>query len=102
MCAGAAPELRFSAAQKVIAAAFDQAAARDPGHLRDWIVLVDGARHQLDLIQAEAARRGHAVHIVLDIVHVLEKLWAASRCFHTATDPDAEDCAQGNAQNKGR
>ncbi|MFI0716530.1 hypothetical protein ACH4SK_39300 [Streptomyces inhibens] len=28
--------------------------------------------------------------IVLDIVHVIEKLWAASRCFHTATDPAAE------------
>ncbi|MDO0930311.1 hypothetical protein QQY66_00755 [Streptomyces sp. DG2A-72] len=30
-----------------------------------------------------------AIHVVLDIVHVIEKLWAASRCFHTATDPDA-------------
>ncbi len=29
--------------QQVIADAFAQAEARDPGHLRDWTVLVDGA-----------------------------------------------------------
>jgi hypothetical protein len=45
----------------------------------------------MELIQTEAARRGVTIHIVLDIVHVIEKLWAASRCFHTATDPAAED-----------
>lgn len=76
---------------QVIARAFDQAQARDPEHRRDWIVLVDGARHQLDLVQAEAAGRSIKIHIVLDIVHVLEKLWTAARCFHTAADPDAED-----------
>ncbi|MEU3616369.1 hypothetical protein ABZ725_29215 [Streptomyces sp. NPDC006872] len=76
---------------QVIAAAFDQAEARDPQHHRCWVVLVDGAAHQLELIQAEAARRNITIHIVLDIVHVLEKSWAAARCFHTATDPAAED-----------
>lgn len=75
----------------VIAAAFDQAEARDPQHRRCWVVLVDGARHQLDLIQVEAERRGVSIHIVLDLVHVIEKLWAASRCFHAPADPAAED-----------
>nr|WP_240045083.1 FAD-dependent oxidoreductase [Streptomyces alboflavus] len=28
---------------------------------------------------------------VLDLVHVIEKLWAASRCFHAPADADAED-----------
>jgi hypothetical protein len=45
-------------ADHVIAAAFDQAEARDPQHRRCWVVLVDGAEHQLELIHAEAARRG--------------------------------------------
>ncbi|MFB8180988.1 hypothetical protein ACFC8N_34140 [Streptomyces sp. NPDC055966] len=27
------------------------------------------------------------VGIVLDTVHAIDKLWAAARCFHTATDP---------------
>ncbi|MFJ2240929.1 hypothetical protein [Streptomyces sp. NPDC087859] len=75
---------------RVIAAAFDEAEARDPQHRRCWMVLVDGAAHQVELIHAEAARRGVTIHVVLDIVHVIEKLWAASRCFHTATDPAAE------------
>ncbi|MGD0068305.1 MAG: hypothetical protein ABSB76_33355 [Streptosporangiaceae bacterium] len=56
----------------MIAAAFDEAAARDPQHLRTWVVLVDGAEHQLSLIRSEAARRGITVHIVIDIVRVLE------------------------------
>ncbi|MER6958513.1 ISKra4 family transposase [Streptomyces sp. NPDC000618] len=78
-------------ADQVIAAAFDQAEARDPQHHRCWVVLVDGTAHQLELIQAEAARRNNTIHIVLDIVHVLEKSWAVARCFQPATDLAAED-----------
>ena len=76
---------------EVIAAAFDEAGARDPQHLRTWVVLVDGAEHQLSLIRSEAARRGITVHIVIDIVHVLEYLWGAAWSLHPAADPAAED-----------
>ena len=65
-------------AGEVIAAAFGQAEARDPGHLRTWVVLMDGDRHQIELIEAEAARRKAAIHLVIDLVHVLEHLWAAA------------------------
>jgi hypothetical protein len=78
-------------ASEVIAAAFGQAEARDPAHQRTWVVLVDGDRHQIELIQAEAARRKAAVHPVLDLVHVLEHLWAAAWCLHARDDPAAED-----------
>jgi hypothetical protein len=57
---------------EVIAAAFDEAEARDPGHLRTWVVLVDGAEHQLGLVRAEAARRDVTIHVIIDIIHVLE------------------------------
>jgi hypothetical protein len=57
---------------EMITAAFDEAQARDPGRHRTWVVLVDGAEHQLDLIRAEAARRGAAIHVVIDLIHVLE------------------------------
>jgi hypothetical protein len=77
-------------AEQVITAVFDQAEARDPGHRRTWVVLVDGARHQLDLIRAEAARRNATVHIVIDIIHVLEYLWGAAHCLHPAGDRAAE------------
>jgi hypothetical protein len=77
----------------VIAAMFDEAEARDPQHLRTWVVLVDGAEHQLSLIKAEAARRSAAVHVIIDIIHLLEYLWGAAWSFHEAGDPAAEDWA---------
>jgi hypothetical protein len=62
--------------QQVIASVFDQATQRDPTHRRRWIVLVDGANHQLELIRAEAARRDVRIHILIDLIHVLEYLSA--------------------------
>ena len=76
---------------EVIAAAFSEAEARDPGHLRTWVVLVDGAEHQLDLIRAEAARRAVTIHVIIDIIHVIEYIWGAAWRFHAAGDPAAED-----------
>ena len=78
-------------ADEVIAAAFDQAEARDRQHARTWVVLVDGDRHQIELAEAEAARRKVAIHIVVDLVHVLEYIWAAAWSFHAKDDPAAED-----------
>ena len=75
----------------MIAAMFDEAGARDPQHLRTWVVLVDGADHQLSLIRAEAARRGVAIHVVIDIIHVLGYIWGAAWSLHEAGDPAAED-----------
>jgi hypothetical protein len=63
----------------VIAAAFDEAEARDPDHLRTWVVLVDGADHQLALILAEAARRGVAINIIIDIIHVFQLSTVSAR-----------------------
>ncbi|KEF04807.1 MULTISPECIES: ISKra4-like element ISSri1 family transposase [Streptomyces] len=79
--------------QQVVADAFAQAEARDPQHLRDWIVLVDGARHQLDLIHAEAARRGIRPNVLLDFVHVAEYCWTAAHAFHPAGSREAETWA---------
>jgi hypothetical protein len=76
---------------EVIAAAFDQAEARDPAHWRRWIVLVDGAEHQLGPIRAEAARRGVTISILIDLIHVLEYIWKAAWSLHAAGDPAAED-----------
>ena len=76
---------------EVIAAMFDEAEARDPGHQRTWVVLVDGAEHQLDLIRAEAARRAVTIHIVIDLIHLMEYIWGAAWSLHEAGDPAAED-----------
>ncbi len=77
-------------AKEVIAAAFDEAERRDPAHERPWVVLVDGAKHQIDVIRAEARRRGVEVTIVCDFIHVLEYLWGAAWCFFDEGDPAAE------------
>ncbi|HEX3961342.1 MAG TPA: hypothetical protein VHZ03_32760 [Trebonia sp.] len=82
---------------EVIAAAFDEAAARDPGHLRTWVILVDGAEHQLGLIRAGAARRAVTVHVVIDFIHVLEYIWKAAWSLHDAGDPAAEDWVAAKA-----
>ena len=81
----------------MIAAAFDEAEARDPGHLRTWVVLVNGAEHQLALTRAEAARRGDTIHVIIDIIHVLEYIWGAAWSLHAAGDPAAEDWVAARA-----
>jgi len=78
-------------ATQVIKAAFDQAEARDAGHRRCWVVLVDGDCHQIELIGAEAKRRKVTVHLIVDVIHVIEYLWKAVWCFHAKDDPAAED-----------
>ena len=82
---------------EVIAAMFDEAGSRDPHRQRTWVVLVDGAEHQLDLIGAEAARRGVTVHVIIDIIHVLEYIWGAAWSLHEAGDPAAEDWVAARA-----
>ena len=77
-------------AKEVIKAAFDEAERRDPGHERPFVALVDGARHQIDVIKREARRRHMTVTIVVDVIHVLEYLWKAARCFYSETDPAGE------------
>lgn len=78
-------------AKEVIKAAFEEAERRDPEHLRPWVALVDGAKHQIDVINAEAKKRKVDVSIVVDCVHVLEYIWGAAWCFFDEGDAAAED-----------
>ena len=75
---------------QVISAVLDEAGRRDPGRARTWIVLVDGDNHQLEMIRAQAARRGITITVLIDFIHVLEYLWKAGWCFHPARDPAIE------------
>jgi len=82
---------------ETIAALFGQAERRDPGHARPWIALVDGDRHQIEVICAEAAARGITITILVDFIHVLEYLWKAAWCFCPPRDPAAEDWVTAQA-----
>lgn len=75
--------------EQVIAQMFDEANRRDPKHKRDWVILVDGQIHQLELIERELTSRKLAATIVLDIIHVIEYVWKAARDFY------AEDSKEG-------
>jgi len=68
------------AAEEVTGEVFDEARRRDPGCWRQWVVLVDGDRHQINRVRAEAKRRGMSrdVTLVVDFIHVLEYLSGAS------------------------
>lgn len=77
-------------AAEVIGRVFDEAERRDPEHKRAWVALVDGNRHQIDRIEAEAEKRKANVAVVVDLIHVLEYLWGAVWCFFAEGDAAAE------------
>jgi hypothetical protein len=82
----------------VIAAAFDEGERRDPGHQREWVVLIDGNNAQIEAVTAEAASRGVTVTIVIDFIHVLEYLWRAAWSFFDKGEPAAEEWVADQAR----
>jgi hypothetical protein len=64
--------------EEVIMEAFEEALRRDPKRAKPWVVVVDGNKVQLDLVKKCARRFKVEVTIVLDIMHVLNYLWAAA------------------------
>jgi len=75
----------------VIALVMAEADRRDPGRERDWLALVDGNAHQIECFQAEAARRGKAITVLIDFIHVIEYLWKAALCFTPPGDTRATE-----------
>jgi hypothetical protein len=84
-------------AAEVVGRVFDEADRRDPGHGRRWVALVDGNRHQIDCIEAQAAERNVSVAVVVDLIHVLEYLWGAVWCFFAEGDTAAEHWVRDRA-----
>lgn len=73
-------------ADVVIKAMFAEGHTRDPKHQKEWVILVDGNKHQLRLVQSLAQKEGVDVAVILDIIHVIEYLWDAARVFHAVKD----------------
>lgn len=76
--------------EAVLAEAFREAEARDPGRTKTWVAVVDGNKPQLACLQKLARQREIALTIVLDIIHVVEYLWKAALAFHAEGSPDLE------------
>jgi hypothetical protein len=76
-------------AADVVAAAFAEAARRDPGGEQTWIALADGNKDQIAWLGAQAAARGVTLTIIIDLIHVLEYLQDAAWCFFPEASPQA-------------
>lgn len=84
-------------AAAVVAAVFDEADRRDPGHQGTWIALADGNLHQIARFRAEAAARGVTVTILCDFIHVTEYLWKTAWCFYPEASPGAAGWVRARA-----
>ena len=72
--------------ERVFEALADEYAERDPGGRKTLVCLMDGDRHLWSLQQKYMPK---AVEI-LDLFHVIEKLWLAAHCFHREASLEAE------------
>jgi hypothetical protein len=68
--------------EEVIEKAFEETAYRDPQHKRNWVALVDGNKPQIRILRHTAKKKGVALTIIVDVIHVIEYLWDAGRAFH--------------------
>jgi len=67
---------------------------RDPGHERTWVIVTDGER----ALQQRVIKTFENVTLVLDLLHVLDKLWKAAHVLHPEGSPQAEAFVRQRAQ----
>lgn len=80
----------YKSAEQVTEQLFEEAARRDPERRRTWVMLVDGDEHQLDRVHQYILWYNVSTVVVLDFIHVLEKLWKAAWCLHSKDDKRVE------------
>ena len=81
---------------EVVAEATLEAERHDPEHVKRWVVLVDGAEPQLDLVERQefgppppTAWTSRTAPPVLDIIRdVVEYVWKAGQVFHREGSPE--------------
>ena len=67
---------------------------RDPEHERTWVIVTDGER----ALQRRVCNSFENVTLVLDLLHVLEKLWKAAHALYREGSPEAELCVRQRAE----
>jgi hypothetical protein len=77
--------------EQVIEEALAEARHRDPEFEKPRVALVDGNKTQIRELRRMARKNNFELTIVLDIIHVIEYLWAAGRAFHSASGPELEN-----------
>jgi hypothetical protein len=76
--------------EEVLAEAFREAECRDPTHQKQWVALVDGDPRQLKVLKKLRRRCGVPLTIVLDIIHVVERLWDAAHALYGEASAEGE------------
>ena len=66
---------------------------RDPLREHPWVIVADGER----ALQRRVTATFEDVTLVLDLLHVLEKLWDAAHALHREGSPEAEDFVRQRA-----
>jgi hypothetical protein len=67
---------------------------RDPRHRRTWVIVTDGER----ALQRRVTATFDDVTLVLDLLHVLEKLWKAAHALHPEGSPEATAFVRDRAE----
>lgn len=76
--------------EDVVDAMFLEAESRDPQRDLEWVVVVDGNEQQIRLVQQAAKAAGVTITVILDVIHVLEYVWAAGLALHPDDRPGTE------------
>jgi hypothetical protein len=76
--------------EEILAEAFREAEGRDARRGKQWVALVDGDPRQLQALKKLRRRRGGALTIVLDIIHVVERLWDAAHALYGEASAEGE------------
>lgn len=76
--------------EEVIKEAFREARVRDPEGAKRWVALVDGNEPQIEILRKLFQKEGYHSLIVLDFIHVAERVWKAGLDFHKEGSPDLE------------
>jgi len=67
---------------------------RDPKHERTWVIVTDGER----ALQRRVIKTFENVTLVLDLLHVLDKLWKAAHVLHPEGSHEAEAFVRHRAE----
>lgn len=73
-------------ATDTIAQGFAEVDHRDPNKKTTLVGLVDGNANQIADLEEQAEQSGRDICIIIDLIHVIEYLWKASRSFYGETD----------------
>ena len=68
--------------EEIIKEAFREARMRDPEGDKRWVALVDGNETQLEILRKRFHKEGYYPWIILDFIHVAERVWKAGLDFH--------------------